>query len=34
MDLVHASTSSDVLLPGLVQAMQASPSGPALRSVI
>mgnify|MGYP000502857962 FL=1 len=34
MDLVHASTSSDVLLPGLVQAMQASPIGPALRSVI
>ena len=34
MDLVHASTSTDVLLPGLVQAMQASPSGPALRSVI
>lgn len=34
MDLVHASTSSDVLLPGLVHAMQASPSGPALRSVI
>lgn len=34
MDLVHASTSSDDLLPGLVQAMQASPSGPALRSVI
>ena len=34
MDLVHASTSTDVLLPGLVQAMQPSPSGPALRSVI
>jgi len=34
MDLVHASTSVDTLLPNLVRQLPASPNGSELRAVI